>query len=78
MTQGVIFSVIGARPHFVKAAPFMEAMQASDQTVFTIHTGQHYDHNMSDVFFAELGMPTPGPLTSESDLAPMLRRRRPS
>ena len=59
MTRGVIFSVVGARPHFVKAAPFMEAMQASKHEVFTIHTGQHYDRNMSDVFFAELGLPEP-------------------
>lgn len=59
MTQDVIFSVVGARPHFVKAAPFMEAMQASKHKVFTIHTGQHYDRNMSDVFFAELGLPEP-------------------
>jgi UDP-GlcNAc3NAcA epimerase len=54
-----IFSIIGARPHFVKAAPFMEAMRNSPYQVFTIHSGQHYDQNMSDVFFQELGMPNP-------------------
>ena len=59
MTQDIIFSVVGARPHFVKAAPFMAAMKASDHKVYTIHTGQHYDQNMSDVFFTELGLPTP-------------------
>lgn len=59
MTRSVIFSVIGARPHFVKAAPFMEAMRDSAYQVMTVHSGQHYDPNMSDVFFRELGMPTP-------------------
>lgn len=59
MTRSLIFSVIGARPHFVKAAPFMEAMKSSSFRVMTVHSGQHYDPNMSDIFFRELGMPTP-------------------
>ncbi|MDG1286933.1 MAG: UDP-N-acetylglucosamine 2-epimerase (non-hydrolyzing) [Rickettsiales bacterium] len=59
MTSETIFSIIGARPHFVKAAPFMEAMRESSHQVFTIHSGQHYDRNMSDVFFQELGIPDP-------------------
>lgn len=59
MSRAVIFSVIGARPHFVKAAPFMEAMSESSYRVMTVHSGQHYDPNMSDIFFRELGMPTP-------------------
>lgn len=57
--MSIIFSIIGARPHFVKAAPFMEAMKESKHDIFTIHSGQHYDHSMSDVFFKDLGMPTP-------------------
>ena len=57
--QKTIFSVIGARPHFVKAAPLMDAMSESQHRVMTIHSGQHYDSNMSDIFFQELGMPTP-------------------
>ncbi len=59
MTHELIFSVVGARPHFIKAAPFMKAMQSSANTVFTIHTGQHYDTNMSDIFFTELELPKP-------------------
>jgi UDP-N-acetylglucosamine 2-epimerase len=58
-SKQLIFSVIGARPHFVKAAPFMDAMRASRYRVLTIHSGQHYDPNMSDIFFQELGMPAP-------------------
>ena len=53
-----IISIIGARPQFIKHAP----MQLQLQKVFnalTIHTGQHYDKNMSDVFFDELGMDPP-------------------
>jgi UDP-N-acetylglucosamine 2-epimerase len=59
MKKDIVLSVVGARPHFVKAAPFMQAMKGSDIEVRTIHTGQHYDRNMSDVFFNDLGLPTP-------------------
>lgn len=53
-----VFSVVGARPHFVKASPFMKAMTETTTEVITVHTGQHYDVNMSEVFFRELGLPT--------------------
>lgn len=59
MSRSGIFSVIGARPHFIKAAPFMQAMSSSAHKIITIHSGQHYDPNMSDIFFRELGIPTP-------------------
>ena len=59
MTAKTILQVIGARPHFVKAAPFMDAMRDSRYEVFTIHSGQHYDANMSDLFFQQLGIPEP-------------------
>lgn len=55
-----ILHVVGARPNFVKAAPVVRALStqtAIRQTI--VHTGQHYDFNMSDVFFRELDMPTP-------------------
>lgn len=55
----IIFSIVGARPHFIKAAPFINAMKKSKYNVFTIHTGQHYDKNMSDVFFSDLDLPKP-------------------
>jgi len=59
MKQREIMSVVGARPHFIKAAPIMEVLKESDFQVFTVHTGQHYDQKMSDVFFSELSIPEP-------------------
>jgi UDP-GlcNAc3NAcA epimerase len=53
-----ILSVIGARPQFIKHAPMQLELQKHFNAL-TIHTGQHYDKNMSDVFFSELGMPQP-------------------
>lgn len=53
-----ILSVVGARPQFIKLAPMAQAMRGrADHTV--VHTGQHYDELMSDVFFRDLGMPAP-------------------
>jgi UDP-N-acetylglucosamine 2-epimerase (non-hydrolysing) len=55
-----IFHIVGARPNFMKAAPVLSALQRRDNVVQTlIHTGQHYDVNMSDVFFEQLGLPAP-------------------
>lgn len=55
-----IVTVVGARPQFVKAAAFSRVWraQAGCREVL-VHTGQHYDDNMSNVFFRELGIPTP-------------------
>ncbi len=52
-----IVHVLGARPNFVKAAPVISALRDAEQTV--IHTGQHYDERMSEIFFRELGLPEP-------------------
>lgn len=55
-----ILHVVGARPNFMKAAPVVRALAACDGICQTIvHTGQHYDANMSDIFFQELGIPAP-------------------
>jgi UDP-N-acetylglucosamine 2-epimerase (non-hydrolysing) len=52
--------VVGARPNFVKAAPLMETLQKGGRfDLRLIHTGQHFDDNMSKVFFEQLGMPQP-------------------
>ena len=53
-----ILSVVGARPQFIKAAPVQKALAASHDVV-QVHTGQHYDDNMSGVFFRELEIPEP-------------------
>lgn len=56
-----IILVAAARPNFMKIAPLWRALSAApaDFTPLLVHTGQHYDRNMSDVFFEDLGMPTP-------------------
>jgi len=53
-----IVSVVGARPQFVKLAPIATAMAGRVDHVI-VHTGQHYDELMSDVFFRDLGIPQP-------------------
>lgn len=55
-----ILHVVGARPNFMKVAPVLEALAESRNVRQTlVHTGQHYDKNMSDVFFKQLGIPEP-------------------
>lgn len=53
--------VAGARPNFMKIAPIVRALERHPAAFEwrLVHTGQHYDHGMSDVFFEELGIPTP-------------------
>lgn len=53
-----IATILGARPQFIKAAAVSSVLRQSHQEIL-IHTGQHYDSNMSDVFFEELGIPKP-------------------
>ena len=53
-----IATIIGARPQFVKAAPVSRILRQTHNE-FLIHTGQHYDDNMSQLFFDELGIPHP-------------------
>ncbi|GAB2940176.1 non-hydrolyzing UDP-N-acetylglucosamine 2-epimerase [Nonomuraea fastidiosa] len=55
----LVLHVLGARPNFVKAAPVVRALGELDVRQGIIHTGQHYDALMSDVFFADLGLPEP-------------------
>lgn len=52
--------IVGARPNFMKMAPILRALDAySDVKCVLIHTGQHYDANLSDAIFADLGMRSP-------------------
>ena len=58
----LIYLVAGARPNFMKIAPIVRALQAQSPKTLSykiIHTGQHYDREMNDVFFEELGIPQP-------------------
>ncbi len=54
-----ILHVVGARPNFMKAAPVLAAFRKYGVHQTLVHTGQHYDALMSDVFFQQLGMPAP-------------------
>lgn len=53
-----VLTVVGARPQFIKAAPLSRALRVRHREVL-VHTGQHYDHNMSRRFFRELRIPAP-------------------
>jgi len=86
-----VFLVAGARPNFIKIAPLYEALRQQGFGIVLVHTGQHYDANMSDVFFQELGIPDPdihlgvgaGDRVAQSqkilsELVPLLREQKPS
>jgi UDP-N-acetylglucosamine 2-epimerase (non-hydrolysing) len=85
-----IMHIVGARPNFMKAAPVVRALSARGVHQTLVHTGQHYDAAMSDVFFRELRLPEPdvnlgvgsgshAHQTAEvlSRLEPVLQERRP-
>lgn len=56
----LIYLVAGARPNFMKIAPIVRVLKGHPRLGFKIiHTGQHYDHDMNQVFFDELGIPAP-------------------
>jgi UDP-N-acetylglucosamine 2-epimerase (non-hydrolysing) len=82
--------VAGARPNFMKVAPVLAALTADGHAGVLVHTGQHYDEQMSDAFFRDLGLPEPhhylevGSGTHAAQTArvmlafePVLRRERP-
>ncbi|HJU74385.1 MAG TPA: UDP-N-acetylglucosamine 2-epimerase (non-hydrolyzing) [Gemmatimonadaceae bacterium] len=54
-----VASIVGARPQFIKAAPVSVALKEAGHNEVIVHTGQHYDPQMSDVFFSEMGIAPP-------------------
>jgi UDP-N-acetylglucosamine 2-epimerase (non-hydrolysing) len=54
-----LLHVVGARPNFVKLAPVYAAAEAAGHSQVVVHTGQHYDRNMSAIFFEQFGLPEP-------------------
>ena len=80
-----IVTVVGARPNFMKAAPILRALRRYDGRfqLRLVHTGQHYDENMSGSFFQDLDMPAPdinlevGPGTHAQQTAVVMMRLEP-
>lgn len=74
-----IVSLVGNRPQFVKAAPLCIALRAQGDEVL-VHSGQHYDPELADLFFDELGIPSPdhalevGPGTPVHQIATIMER----
>ena len=54
-----VLTVVGNRPQFVKSAPLSEALRTAGIEEVVVHTGQHWDDELSQVFFEELGLPEP-------------------
>src|SRR5919202_1238391 len=54
-----VLSVVGNRPQFIKSAPLSLALREEGIDEVVLHTGQHYDPELSDVFFEELELPDP-------------------
>jgi UDP-N-acetylglucosamine 2-epimerase len=82
-----VLSVVGNRPQFIKSAPLSVALRDAGIDEVVLHTGQHYDRELSDVFFDELGLPepryrldlhTPDPGAMRPRIAEALARERPA
>ncbi|PDV99976.1 non-hydrolyzing UDP-N-acetylglucosamine 2-epimerase [Candidatus Chloroploca asiatica] len=54
-----VLTIVGARPQFIKSAPVTRALRNGGYEEFLVHTGQHYDYGMSQVFFEQLHLPRP-------------------
>jgi UDP-GlcNAc3NAcA epimerase len=54
-----IVTIVGARPQFIKASALSRAFQALEMPELLVHTGQHFDDNMADIFFRQMGIPMP-------------------
>ena len=81
-----VLSVVGNRPQFIKSAPLSLALRDAGVDEVVLHTGQHYDDEMSRIFFDELGLPEPryaldlhtaDPASMEPGIRAALERERP-
>ncbi len=79
-----ILNIVGARPNLPKIAPLMREMQGHPEIdPILVHTGQHYDDNLSDIFFRQMGIPSPhvnlevGSGSHASQTAEILKRIEP-
>jgi UDP-N-acetylglucosamine 2-epimerase len=81
-----ILTVVGNRPQFVKSAPLSSALRAAGVDEVVVHTGQHYDRELSGVFFDELGLPAPAhrldlhtadPLAMQRAIEPLVAAEQP-
>jgi len=81
-----VLSVVGNRPQFVKSAPLSFVLRLTEIDEIVVHTGQHYDRELSEVFFEELRLPEPryrldlhtaDPDTMEPAIADLVRRESP-
>jgi UDP-GlcNAc3NAcA epimerase len=74
-----IVSIVGARPNFIKLAPIHSSLRQISEHII-IHTGQHYDYNLSKIFFSDLNIPTPdydlevGPGTPSKQISHMISK----
>jgi UDP-N-acetylglucosamine 2-epimerase (non-hydrolysing) len=59
MMSSHVLHVVGARPNFIKVAPVLRALRGMGHLQTLVHTGQHYDAQMSDIFFRQLEIPEP-------------------
>jgi UDP-N-acetylglucosamine 2-epimerase (non-hydrolysing) len=84
--MGPVMCVVGARPNFMKMAPILRALAAHEPPLpaLLVHTGQHYDQDMSDRLFVDLGLPRPdinlgvGSATHAVQTAEVMRRFEPA
>ena len=81
-----VLTVVGNRPQFIKAAPLALALRAAGIEEVSLHTGQHYDRELSAVFYEELGLPEPAyaldlrsadPAAMRPPITAVLERERP-
>ena len=54
-----VLTIVGARPQFVKAAALSRALKEEEIEEILVHTGQHFDENMAEIFFKEMKIPEP-------------------